>query len=166
MSVEGLPEHGPAEHAGGAEIVEASVGPPVDGLTTAVLGILERAPQQRTWVQSAMLLGVSLLIFAATGFFNDKPSRLALLIGVLLFHELGHYVGMRLFNYQDVQMFFIPLFGAAVAGRTRSVHGYKEAIVLLLGPLPGIFLGSVLGIIDKFHPHELFHSAAMLLLVI
>src|SRR5439155_19114164 len=109
---------------------------------------------------------ISLFIFASTAFFNDKTSRLALLIGVLFFHGLGHYAGMLLFNYQDVQMFFIPLFGAAVRGRTRSVEGYKEAIVLLLGPLPGILLGAVLGIIARFYDHELLSSAAMLLLVI
>jgi len=165
MSAESLPEPGPyeADRAGNAELAAVQ---PLDGLTTAALEILDRAPQQRTWVQSAILLGISLFIFAATGFFNDKPSRLALLICVLFFHELGHYTGMRLFNYQDVQMFFIPLFGAAVAGRSRSVEGYKEGIVLLLGPLPGILLGTVLGIIGRIQHQELLHSAAMLLLVV
>jgi len=166
MSAESLPENRPTQDTGGADIVDATAFPPVDGLTTAVLRILDREPQQRTWLQSAMLLGISIVIFAATGFFNNDPSRLALLVGVLFFHELGHWAGMRLFNYQDVQMFFIPLFGAAVAGRTRSIEGYKEGIVLLLGPLPGIVLGTVLGIIDMLHPHELLHSTALLLLVI
>jgi Zn-dependent protease len=127
---------------------------------------LEQAPEQRSWVQNAGLLAVSLVIFAMTGFFNNEPSRLVLLIAVLLLHELGHYAGMRLFNYQDVRMFFIPLFGAAVAGRSRSVEGYKEAIVLLLGPLPGIVLGAVLGIAASFYDSEVLRSAAMLLLVI
>jgi Zn-dependent protease len=145
---------------------EAASPPAFDALTSAVLAELDREPEQRTWVQSLTLLGVSLAIFALTGFFNNEPSRLALLIGVLLFHELGHYVGMRMFNYQDVRMFFIPLFGAAVAGRQRSVQGYKEAIVLLLGPLPGIFLGAVLGVVAMARNNELLHSAAMLLVVL
>jgi Zn-dependent protease len=166
MSAESLPENRSPQSTSGADIVDLAAVPPVDGTTAAVIGILDREPQQRTWLQSALLLGVSIVIFAATGFFNNDPSRLALLVGVLLFHELGHYAGMRLFNYQDVQMFFIPLFGAAVAGRTRSIEGYKEGIVLLLGPLPGIFLGAALGVIDVLHPHELLHSAAMLLVVI
>jgi hypothetical protein len=53
-----------------------------------------------------------------------------------------------------------------VAGRSRSVQGYKEAIVLLLGPLPGIFLGGVLGVICLLHDNELLRSAALLLVVI
>jgi Zn-dependent protease len=139
--------------------------PPLDPLTSATLAVLEAPTKERTWLQSAMLLGVSLLVFAMTGFFND-PSRLVLVIGILLIHELGHYFGMRLFNYQDVRMFFIPLFGAAVAGRSRSVEGYKEAIVLLLGPLPGILLGIVLGIVAMFYDSDLLRSATMLLLFI
>jgi Zn-dependent protease len=139
---------------------------PPDALTLATLAELERAPEQRTWVQSAMLLGISLALFALTGFFKDKPENIALTIGVLLVHELGHYAGMRLFNYQDVQMFFIPLFGAAVAGRSRSVLGYQEAIVVLLGPLPGILLGVVLAVVCVFYDSQLLRSLTLLLLII
>src|SRR6516162_6955903 len=143
----------------------APIAPPPDPLTLATVAQLEKSPQQRTWIQM-LLLVVSLAIFAATGFFNDKPGRLALLVGVIFFHELGHYIGMRLFNYQDVKMFFIPFFGAAVAGRSRSVHGYGEAIVILLGPLPGIILGGILGIVGTINGSELLRSAAVLLLFI
>ena len=38
---------------------------------------------------------------------------------------------MRAFKYRNVQMFFIPFFGAAVTGRNFSVAGYKKAIVSL-----------------------------------
>jgi len=139
---------------------------PPDALTLETLAELERVPEQRTWVQSALLLAVSLALFAFAGFFENTPVDLALTIGVLLFHELGHYFGMRVFNYQDVRMFFIPLFGAAVAGRSRSVLGYQEAIVLLLGPLPGIAIGTALGLACLTFDSNLLRSAALLLLVI
>lgn len=139
---------------------------PPDALTLATIEELERAPEQRTWIQSATLLAISLGLFALTGFFNDSPANIALTIGVLLLHELGHYAGMRLFNYQDVRMFFIPFFGAAVAGRSRSVLGYKEAIVLLLGPLPGIALGLVLGFVCLSVDSPTLRSATLLLLLI
>ena len=148
-----------------ADEAAADIVPP-DALTMATIEELERAPEQRTWIQSATLLAISLGLFALTGFFNDSPTNIALTIGVLLLHELGHYAGMRLFNYQDVRMFFIPFFGAAVAGRSRSVLGYKEAIVLLLGPLPGIALGLVLGIVCLSVDSPTLRSAALLLLLI
>ena len=139
---------------------------PLDPLTEEVARALAQPPPERTWIQSAVILAVSLVLFASAGFFSSTPTDLALLVGVLFFHELGHYLGMRLFNYQDVKMFFIPFFGAAVSGRSTSVEGYKEAIVLLLGPLPGIILGGVLGVVCKFHDSAALGSAAMLLLAI
>jgi Zn-dependent protease len=138
----------------------------VDPITEAAVQALAQKPPERTWIQSLAILVVSLVIFASAGFLNSTPMDLALLVGVLFFHEFGHYLGMRLFNYQDVKMFFIPFFGAAVSGRSTSVEGYKEAIVLLLGPMPGIVLGVVLGVICMFHPNEMLRSAAMLLLAI
>lgn len=65
------------------------------------------------------------------------------LVAVLLFHEAGHAFGMRLFGYADVRMFFIPFFGAAVSGRPRGGAAWKDAVVSLLGPLPGIALAAV-----------------------
>ena len=34
-------------------------------------------------------------MFAGAGFFEYSPSELVILVIVLLFHETGHYVGMR-----------------------------------------------------------------------
>ena len=139
---------------------------PVDPLSAEVLAKLELPPEQKTWVQSLLLLGVSLLVFAAAGLFNYTLPDLVILVGVLLFHESGHYAGMRIFDYQDVKMFFIPFFGAAVSGRSTSVAGYKEAIVILLGPLPGIVLGAVLGTVCLFYDDEMLRSTARMLLLI
>src|SRR5262245_14083305 len=80
---------------------------PLDPLTEATFAELQRPAAGRTWLQSVFLLLVSIVIFAMTGLFENKPLDLVILIGVLLFHELGHYAGMRWFNYQDVRMFFI-----------------------------------------------------------
>jgi len=90
---------------------------------------------------------------------------------VLLFHELGHYVGMRFFGYRNVRMFFIPLFGAAVSGQNTSAKGYQEAIVTLLGPLPGIGLALLLsitsitpGVDNTLRPKLLFVSLFLVIL--
>ena len=73
-------------------------------------------------------------------------SAIVILVGVVLFHELGHYAGMRIFGYRDVRMFFIPFFGAAVSGRRGGVAAWKEGVVLLLGPAPGIAVAFVLAL--------------------
>src|SRR5262249_8211954 len=81
------------------------------------------------------------LLFALSFLPSMERGQLALLVGVLLFHELGHFVGMRLFGYRNVRMFFIPFFGAAASGTKQAAPAWQRVVVLLLGPLPGIFLG-------------------------
>jgi len=99
--------------------------------------------------QKTVFLLVTVGIFVAISMMRGSSSifDLALLVGVLMVHELGHAIAMRAFGYTDVRIFFIPLFGAAASGRRRGVARWKQALVLLLGPLPGIIAGLVLGFV-------------------
>lgn len=106
--------------------------------------IEKQRARQKSWVTNIFILAFSLLIFFQLGLFSWGLKDLITLIGVIIIHELGHLFGMRLFGYKNVQMFFIPFFGAAVSGEKRDVAAYKEAIVSLLGPAPGIIIGCVL----------------------
>ncbi len=94
------------------------------------------------------------------------PLELAWLTGTLFFHEAGHFLGMRYFGYRDVQMFFIPGLGAAVSGVKKKVPAWQEAIVLLLGPLPGLLLGCSLYFLDQeFSLPDLREGAAWLVTI-
>jgi Zn-dependent protease len=95
-------------------------------------------------VQTLVVLALSVAAFIGMGMRDHPLAFTAMLVGVLFFHELGHYLGMRIFGYRNVRMFFIPLFGAAVSGQKTSAESYQEAIVTLLGPLPGLCLAPVL----------------------
>jgi Zn-dependent protease len=112
-----------------------------------------------------LLVTLALFVFAQLGS-NQTVVSIAVLVAVLLFHELGHLAGMKLFGYRDVKMFFIPFFGAAVSGKRRGVAGWKEATVLLLGPLPGIALGLFLAIWQLGRPSPLLYSLTMALVLI
>jgi Zn-dependent protease len=97
--------------------------------------------------QKVQLLLFSLVAFIVATYAQDMAKsvvQLATLLGILTVHELGHVVGMRMFGYRDVKMFFIPFFGAAASGRRRGVERWKQGVVLLLGPVPGILIGAVL----------------------
>jgi hypothetical protein len=61
-------------------------------------------------------------------------------------------------------MFFIPFFGAAVSGRPRGVAAWKEALVSLLGPLPGVVLGLVGLFVFGRHPTALSISVVQVLI--
>jgi Zn-dependent protease len=122
--------------------------------------------QRKSWVTNIIILGFSLLIFFQLGLFSWGFSSLVTLIGVLLIHETGHLFGMRLFGYKNMQMFFIPFFGAAVSGEKRDVAAYKEAIVSLLGPAPGIIVGCVLLVVYAATGRKDYLTLASMFLVI
>lgn len=107
-------------------------------------------PKGESRWNAGTLLVVSLIVYVAFGRGQQPLRQFGLLVGVLIFHELGHWIGMRLFGYRDVKVFFIPFFGALMTGEPRRVRGWQSAVVLLLGPLPGILLGFT---IIFFTPH-------------
>jgi Zn-dependent protease len=100
--------------------------------------------RQKSWVKNISIFAISLLVFFQLGLFSNGFQSVVNLVLVLLVHETGHLLGMRLFGYHNMQMLFIPFFGAAVSGDSRNVATYKKAIVSLLGPLPGVIIGCVL----------------------
>jgi Zn-dependent protease len=89
------------------------------------------------------LLG-SAALFGLSFFFSFDLQTLGFIVGVLFLHEAGHFLGMRAFGYRNVRMFFIPFFGAAVSGKKHAAPAWQQAVVLLLGPLPGLVLASAL----------------------
>ena len=122
--------------------------------------------KQINWRTTLWVLAVSLVLFVALGAARWSWSFTLWLIPVLLLHESGHWVAMKVFHYRNLRMFFIPLFGAAVTGRNWNVAGWKKVLVSLAGPLPGIFLGIPLGLAGMFaHIPWLTHLALMLVLI-
>ena len=115
-----------------------------------------------------VLLGSMVLFLVAGAIRNGDWLYTILLVIVILIHELGHYAGMRWFGYEDVQMFFIPLVGAAVSGRPKATTAWKDGIVTLLGPLPGIVLAVVLTVwmAARSEDQPLLREFANLLVVI
>lgn len=122
--------------------------------------------KQGGWLNGAIVLGISIVFFVGLGAARWDWTFVGLLIPVLLFHESGHLVAMRLFKYRNLKMFFIPLFGAAVTGQNYNVAGWKKAIVSLAGPVPGIFLGCVLGVAAMaIGDQSLLMQAAILMII-
>lgn len=97
---------------------------------------------------------------------NNPVQTVLILVGVLFIHELGHLVGMWLFGYRDIKLFFVPFFGAVITTRNAVAPPWQRAAVLLLGPLPGICAG--LAIYAAAQPPEgtfLFELAIVFILL-
>jgi len=128
--------------------------------------VVEELEKRRTGKGSlgknAAVLLVTLVLFFYLGFFRQGFKGVVLLIAVLLVHEAGHLAAMKLFGYKNVQMFFIPLFGAAVSGRSRNAAAWRKATVSLAGPLPGILIGIWCLVIYWLTKTEVFKQAAII----
>lgn len=128
--------------------------------------VLELQEKKPKWSSTFWVLIISCIVFVAAGSALWDWKFTLWLIPVLLFHETGHWVAMRLCNYRNLRMFFIPFFGAAVSGQNWNVPGWKKALVSLAGPMPGIFLGSALAIVSAFVKIAWINKLAMILLVL
>jgi len=133
-----------------------------------VMTEVDRIERQTTsWRGALIILIFSLVVFLGIGLPGQSSFlRLLALVPILLFHEMGHYVAMRVFGYRNLKMFFIPGFGAAVSGRHSNVAGWKKVVVSLMGPVPGIVLGIGIGVCGIYWNSALAMEAALLMLAL
>jgi Zn-dependent protease len=150
-----------------AAVVEAAGDTEQPAAYAPILAEIQRLQDKRpAWGNAILILVFSLLVFFGAGAAVWSWRLVVMLLPILLFHELGHYVAMRTFGYRNLRMFFIPLFGAAVSGRHYNVPGWKKVVDSLAGPLPGIALGVVLGIAALFVQQRWLLEFSLLLLVL
>ena len=111
----------------------------------------ENAPN--VWLKSV----TSLALYLVIGYYIFPDYKTLLLITVIvMIHELGHFIAMKCFRYNDLGIFFIPLLGAYVSGSKREVSQKESAIILLAGPLPGIIIGIGFYLLWLQNPYEGF----------
>src|ERR1044071_2095403 len=103
--------------------------------------------QQRSGHIAVTVFSIVLFAMAFLFFFDDHLTFLLELLGVLLFHELGHFLMMKRFGYRNVRMLFIPLMGAFVHGSKDEYKQKQSILVILAGPLPGIAVAVVFWLI-------------------
>jgi Zn-dependent protease len=94
----------------------------------------------------AIVLFVLGAALSALWFSSSDPVLGLALLFVIFVHELGHALAMRLLGYGDTRIYFIPGFGGAAVGQKRDASIHVEGVVLLAGPLPGLFVGLVLAL--------------------
>ena len=126
-----------------------------------------RASGKAAAKQQGLTFLLSLIAFVVFGAGFNSVESLLLLIPVLLVHELGHLLAMRVFGYKDLGVFFIPLFGAAATGRKERAPAWEQVVVSLMGPAPGLLLAFGLAIAFRgAAPHPLLEQLVGLTLVL
>jgi stage IV sporulation protein FB len=127
--------------------------PPADTGNQDTAGTYPPKPQpeplKRPFLISQFLL--SLLIFGVAWYFliSRNIELIIWLVIILIIHELGHFLAMKIFKYEDLAIYFIPLLGAAASGSKEKISQKEKSIVLLAGPVPGIIIGIVLFLVNQ-----------------
>ncbi len=127
----------------------------------------KKEPAGNVWIKSF----VSLAFYLILGYYIFPSYKMLLVItAIVIIHEMGHFLAMKLYNYSELGIFFIPLLGAYVSGTKREVSQTQSAVILLAGPLPGIIIGVILFLIDNtgigFYPFDISLSTIASLFVV
>lgn len=92
------------------------------------------AMQRRLFVVSAVLfVGLGAVIFGL--------QVSVIVLAVIVFHEAGHWLAMRVAGHRNVQITLLPLLGGVTIGYEMDPSAAKRAWVALAGPIPGIVIG-------------------------
>ncbi len=120
------------------------------------------------WLRSI----TSLALYLILGYYIFPSYIMLLLItAIVIIHEMGHFLAMKYYGYNDLGIFFIPLLGAYVSGTKREVSQTESAVIILAGPLPGIIFGILFFFIDSnstegYYPLDISLSQIALLFII
>jgi len=131
----------------------------------------EPKSRPNVWLKSlaslAFFLVVGYFFFRRTTADSQAAWTLVLVLTtVVIIHELGHFFAMKNYKYQDLGMFFIPLLGAYVSGKKQEVSQKQSAIILLAGPIPGIFLGIILHVLSIQLESDLLEKIAWIFILL
>ncbi len=66
------------------------------------------------------------------------------LIGVVAIHELGHFLGMKYFGYDEPNFIFYTLLAKNKTRRFKPISQRSKVLTLQLGPVPGVIAGCIL----------------------
>ncbi|WP_455220826.1 hypothetical protein [Kaarinaea lacus] len=94
----------------------------------------------------------------------SNHSVLILIAGIML-HELGHFLGMLIFRYRDSDSLCVQLMGTASVARNEGIATWKQVIIVLMGPLPGIIAGLLLLVLFKHDSIPWLYETAVIFIL-
>ncbi len=125
----------PGQTAGNSESIPVARLQYLDKIATSASGL---APSQ---TMQWLLLSLSVLLSIAVGWPIFGLQLTTVLVAVIVFHELGHWLAMLIAGYKNPHVTLLPLLGGVTIGHESDPSAAKRAWVSLAGPLPGIVLG-------------------------
>lgn len=116
---------------------------------------------------SKFLLSMVLFVALFLTLFSENYQFVIEVIIILIIHEMGHFLMMKYYGYQSMNMIFVPFLGTLSKNESKRISQKHKSIVSLMGPMPGIFLGLVVLVYFIYNPeNELLLEVSLLLLCI
>lgn len=88
-------------------------------------------------------------VFIFLSFFSAKFKSIILFMGLILFHELGHLLTAKLFNWKIDKIYIYPLGGLTKFNDLINKPLHEELLVTIMGPIFQIIISIVLSKIDQ-----------------
>jgi Zn-dependent protease len=85
---------------------------------------------------------LSAIAFLVVGALLWNPVLAVILLGVVAFHEGGHFLAMKAVGYRNLHVFFVPGLGGLATGEKQDASPAQKVFVYLAGPVPGIALAT------------------------
>jgi len=138
----------------------------IDPVLLAALFAAQRAGLVRTigtlrglsaprWLQGASLL-FSIPAFLGVGAWLWGWQSSCAIGVVIAFHEGGHWLAMKIAGFREVQVFFVPGFGAATVGEKHDAAPITHLLVYLAGPVPGLLVATAFFLYTVVDPDFMF----------
>lgn len=109
----------------------------------------------------------SMVLFVLTfSFILNDYYLIGLLLLTLVLHEGGHFLMMKLFKYEELNMLFIPFMGAMVMGKKIKYSQRESALMILAGPIPGIILGAAILLIPGLQDSAFWIQLGVMLVLL
>ena len=127
-----------------------------------------RSVQESTPGGLTAKLALFLLILILSYFAFDLTFSyysLIILFAVILLHEIGHLISMKIFGSKDYHILFFPIIAYAPEHGRQNIAIWKRVTIHLMGPIPGIVLGILLLTLNQDYQAGWIYESAVVLLV-
>jgi stage IV sporulation protein FB len=105
---------------------------------------------------------ISLGLFIALDYWMFQSWQAVLiLVSVIVIHEAGHFIAMKIFGYKGVNMTFVPFVGAYVSGTAVNLSKKNKLYVILAGPVPGIVIGCIIFYLHQTTYEHIYFQVAL-----
>ena len=98
-----------------------------------------------------ILVATVLVVIAAVGR-DSIPLTAAKVLAIIAFHELGHWIAMKVFGFTGMGKMFVPFIGPTELGKKLQAPAWQHLVVILAGPGPGLLIGLIVLVAGFFIP--------------